>query len=102
LGYFQEQQQRFVHTVARQPVKRFCNKHRARRNFAVFDALNKTAEFTRLRIVAAKSRDADVLQGLGNRQSVGFDEPQRGVVLPPFAVAPGLRLRRESDVDIRQ
>ncbi len=81
-----------VHTVASQTVQGFGDKHRARRNFAVFDALNKAAEFTRLRIVAAKCRDADVLQRFRQAQAVGLHEPHGGVVLPPFAVAPSLRL----------
>jgi len=92
LGDFQEQQQRFVHTVARQPVKRFCNKHRTWRNLAVLDALEEAAKLSGLRVVAAKSRDADVLQRFRQVQAVGLHEPHGGVVLPAFAVAPSLRL----------
>ena len=101
LGDVQKKQKRLVHTVAGQTVQGFGDKHRARRNFAVLDALQKTTEFARQRVVATESRNADVLQGFGDLQAVGLHKPQCGIVLPTFAVAPCLRLRRESDVDIR-
>jgi len=89
----QEQHQRLIHPITGQPVERLGDEHRARRDFTVLDALEKTAEFAYQGVVAAKSRDADVLQRFGDRQAVGLHKPQGGGVLPTFAVAPRLALR---------
>jgi hypothetical protein len=86
----QEQHQRLIHPVSCQSVERLRDKHRTWRNLAVFNALEEAAKLSGLRVVAAKSRDADVLQCFGDRQAMGFDEPHGGVVLPPFAIAPCL------------
>lgn len=75
LGDVEQQQQRFVHPISGKTVQGFGNKHRARGNFAVFDALQKTAKPTILCVVATKRGDANVLQGFSDRLAVGLHEP---------------------------
>lgn len=89
----EQQQQRFVHPISGQTVQGFGDEHRARRDFAALASLEEATEFACQGVVAAKSGDADVLQGFGDRQAMGFDESHGGVVLPAFTVAPGLALR---------
>jgi len=55
--------------------------------------LEEAAERAGRCVVATECRDADVLQGFGDRQAMGFDKPHGSVVLPTFIVAPGLALR---------
>jgi hypothetical protein len=89
----QKQHQRLIHPITGQPVEGLGDEHRTRRDFTALNALEEVAEFACQCVVAAKCRDADVLKRFRQVQAVGFDEPHGGVVLPPFTVAPSLRLR---------
>jgi len=91
-GDLKQQHQCFVHTVAGQTVHGLGDEHRARRHFTALASLKKAAEFTGLGVVTAECGDTNVLHGFGHRQAVGFDESQCSVVLPAFAIAPGLAL----------